>query len=252
MPVPASPTFTNGPADGGAPPAPRALVEGERTTGDRFRPSLALTPHARRAELLRGVVRLNDDPPTARRVALTVALQAWARQYEVETPGVVRAADVRATLSPWDEPFFAAALYVPADGRCDAAADMAGGPRLIGPPAVAVVVAEGSRDRTFRDRHHALRAGGVTELVYASVGDGIPGSPDRGGIEWFRLDDAPARPGRGDGYLKSAVLPGLWLPEAVLGENPERVDVVAAVRAGCGTLDHALFVNRLCAGRKPR
>ena len=82
----------------------------------------------------------------------------------------------------------------------------------------------------------------MTEFVAAGAG---------GGLQWFRLDADPRRPGRGGGYLKSAVFPGLWLPESVLNPDPEKVDVVAAVRAGCGTLDHALFVNGLCS-RKPR
>ena len=239
-PVPAQPVYVALPPPSGV----RELIEGERTTVDRFRPCLAGTPHADRAELLRGVVRLNDRPPSDRRTALAEALQAWTRQYEVETPGVVRAADVRVTLSARDELFVDAALFVPADGRCRTVDDDAG-TRLEGPPAVAVCVAETDRGRDLHDRIDALRESGVTELILAAA---------RGHLQWFRLDDDPHRPGRGDGFLKSAALPGLWLPEAVLDPDPSKVDVVAAVRAGCGTLDHALFVNGLCdpAGRKPR
>ena len=218
------------------------LREGDYTTVDRFRPARAAAPHLPRAELLRGIVRLNDAPRSARRTSLTTALKAWARQYEVETPGVVLAVDVRATLSPRDEAFCDAALYVPADRRCVPAADADGAPRLEGPPALALCVSEEKGDRDLGDRIEALRQGGVTEFVAAGAG---------GGLQWFRLDADPRRPGRGGGYLKSAVFPGLWLPESVLNPDPEKVDVVAAVRAGCGTLDHALFVNGLCS-RKPR
>ncbi|WP_171183875.1 hypothetical protein [Alienimonas chondri] len=172
-------------------------------------------------------------------------MKSWARQYEVETPGIVRATDVRITLSSRDELFADVALYAPADGRCAEVADRLTGPRLQGPPTVVIGVAETDRGRDLSDRIDALREGGVTEFVLAGA---------RGGLQWFRLDDDPLRPGRGGGYLKSAALPGLWLPEAVLAPDPSKVDVVAAVRAGCGTLDHALFVNGLCngTGRKAR
>ena len=221
------------PAGGGA-----GLVEGDRASVAGFRSELARTPDAGRAELLRGVVRLNDDPPSPRRTALTDALKAWTRQYEVETPGMIRATDVRVTLSSRDELFADVALYSPADGRCVEVVDRAGGVRLEGPPTAVVCVAETDRGRDLPDRLDALREGGVTEFVLAGA---------RGGLQWFRLDEDPRRPGRGDGYLKSAALPGLWLPEAVLDPDPAKVDVVAAVRAGCGTLDHALFVNGLCS-----
>ena len=234
------------------PRGPRALFDGDRATAERFRAGLPLTPNSERAELLRGSVRLNDGPADARRVALTDALRAWARQYEVETAGVVRAAGVRATLSPRDEVFLDAALYVPANGRCVAVTDADGAQRLVGPPEVAVCVAQAADDphavHDLHDRIEALRAGGVTELVFA----GPTGYGNQEGVRWYRLDGDPRRPGDGGGYLKSAVLPGLWLPKAVLAPDPGRVDVVSAVRAGCATLDHALFVNALCGGRKPR
>jgi len=221
--------------------AARGLAEGDRATVPGFRTELTRTANASRAELLRGQVRLNDDPPSPRRAALADALKAWARQYEVETAGVVRATDVRITLSARDELFADVALYSPADGRCAEATDLGAGRRLEGPPTAVICVAETDRGRDLPSRIDALREGGVTEFVLAGA---------RGGLQWFRLDDDPRRPGRGDGYLKSAALPGLWLPEAVLDPDPAKVDVVAAVRAGCGTLDHALFVNSLCNGPK--
>ena len=234
------------------PRGPRELFDGDRATAERFRAGLPLTPHAERAELLRGSVRLNDGPADPRRVALTDALRAWARQYEVETAGVIRATAARATLSPRDEVFLDAALYVPANGRCMAVTDDDGARRLVGPPEVAVCVAQSTGNphavHDLHDRIEALRAGGVTELVFA----GPAGYGGREGLQWFRLDDDPRRPGRDGGHLKSAALPGLWLPEAVLAPDPGRVDVTSAVRAGCATLDHALFVNALCGGRKPR
>ena len=255
-PAPATPVAAPVVAEIPDPRGPRELFDGDRTTADQFRAGLPLTPRSGRAELIRGTVRLNDRPPNPRRAALAEALKAWARQYEVETAGVVRAVDVRATLSPRDEVFCDAALYVPAAGRCSAAAGDDGPVRLVGPPDVVVCVAsaDGSSARSARDlydRAEALRVGGVTELIFAGPVDGA-GYGGRDGVRWYRLDDAPDRPGRGDGYLKSAALPGLWLPEAVLGPDPARVDVAGAVRAGCGTLDHALFVNALCAGRAPR
>ena len=226
-------------------PPPGPLMEGDRTTAERFRASLRHTPRSTRAELLRGSVRLNQSPPSPRRAALADALAAWARQYEVETPGVVRAAATRITLSRRSEVFADVALYVPADGRCAPALDpgeSSGGGRLIGPPALVLSVAETDRGHDLLERLDVLREAGVTEFVIAAA---------VGGLQWYRLDQAPERPGRGDGCLKSAVLPGLWLPEAVLDPDPARVDVVAAVRTGCATLEHALFVNGLCS-RKPR
>ncbi len=249
-PPPARPAFAPRPNavgrnTGSGRPSAGGLSEGDRATVAGFRAELPRTPHAHRAELLRGVVRLNDAPPTPRRTALAEALACWTRQYEVETPGIVRATDVRITLSSRDELFADAALYAPADGRCAEAADRGVGRRLEGPPTAVICIAETDRDRDLPDRVDALREGGVTEFVLAGA---------RGGLQWFRLDDDPRRPGRADGYLKSAALPGLWLPEAVLDPDPTKVDVVAAVRTGCGTLDHALFVNALCsgAGRKAR
>ncbi|MFH5803881.1 hypothetical protein [Alienimonas sp. DA493] len=239
------PAYALPPSGGPAGGLGRGLAEGDRATVAGFRAELPRTRYAARAELLRGIVRLNDLPPTPRRKALAEALQAWTRQYEVETPGVVRATEVRITLSSRDELFADAALYAPADGRCTAVTERGTGLRLEGPPTVVVCAAETDRDRDLPDRIDALREGGVTEFVLAGA---------RGGLQWFRLDDDPRRPDRGDGYLKSAALPGLWLPEAVLDPDPAKVDVVAAVRAGCGTLDHAMYVNSLCggAGRKAR
>ena len=234
------------------PRGPRSLYEGDRATVAQFRAGLPVTPRSDRAELLRGVVRLHDRPASPQRAAMTEALRSWTRQYEVETAGVVRAAGVRATLSPRDEVFLDAALYVPASGRCDAVADPGGATRLLGPPEVAVIVTQSDHDpdayHDLHDRIDALREAGVTELIFA----GPARRPDEDGVQWFRLDDDPRRPRRDGGYLKSGVLPGLWLPEVLLAPDPARVDVAGAVRAGCGTLDHALFVNALCAGRKPR
>ena len=234
-------------------PDPRRLFTGDRTTAGRFRAGLPLTPHAQRAELVRGIVRLNDSPPdpdrAVPRAALSLALQTAARQYEVETAGVVRAVGVRCTLSPRDELFLDAALYVPTDGRCAAVTDDDGTVRLVGPPAVALCVARPGADRyDLHDRHEALTLGGVSELVHV----GPDGHDDRDQVRWYRLDGDPAKPTRDGGHLRSAALPGFWLPEGLVDAEPSAADLTAAVRAGCGTLDHALFVNALCAGRKPR
>ena len=228
-----------------ADPAVGPLYEGDVASAAQFRAGLPLTPHAGRAELLGGRVRLNDAPWSARRSALATALRLWARQYEVETPGVVRATENRIALGRHTELWADIALYLPAGGRCRP--DDADPARLIGPPEVVACVREDEAREPYaaRERIEAARTGGVTELIVASA---------RGGLQWYRLDDAPDRPGRGGGCLRSAVLPGLWLPEAVLDPDPAGVDVAAAVREGCATLDHALFVNALCnpPARKPR
>ena len=211
-----------------------------------------VTGAARPVRPLRAVVRLGDGPPPARVAAVRDAFAAWARQYEVETAGVVRAAAVRAELGPHDVAFADLALFVPARNRCRPAGDPS---RLTGPPDLMVVVEDAGppgeargRRNLLNSRYAALADGGVTELLSVSV------SPTGGGeVQWFRTDPAdPRRPHRGGGYLKSAALPGLWLPENVLEGPAPPARLTAAVRAGCGTLDHALFVNGLCTARKPR
>ena len=219
------------------------LESGDRMRADQFRDALDELPAGTRAELLHGRAWVHRETPSARRVELTDVLGTWLRQYEVETAGVAMVRGCRARLGPRDEPWLDLALYVPGAGNCRQLPDGS----LDGPPEFAVCLSETGRGLAFRDRADACRRGGVLEYLAVAA---EPGTRE---LRWYRFDDDPLRPTRdtGENLLRSGYFTGLWLPESVVTGDPRTVDTHAPIRRGTGTLEHAAFVNRLCA-LKPR
>jgi Uma2 family endonuclease len=147
-----------------------------------------------------------------------------------------------AILGPSSEPQPDAALIIdPASGgQTEIAVDG----YASGPPELLVEVASSSASIDLHSKRDDYEHAGVLEYIVVVVRQGV--------MRWFVLNaegrycEATAPAG---GMFTSTVFPGLWLdPAALLQLDGQRL--MATLRQGLATPEHAAFVQRLQAQRR--
>ena len=232
-----------------SPPAPRPvrsaappLATGQRMNADEFLRRYRDAPDDLRAELVGGVVYVDDMAVRVREHGNPTALLSWfLTHYSLHTPGTEPATDCTTCLHVRGVPQPDALLRVLPEhgGRTRTTPDglIAGGPELV----CEVGAATAARDAGPK-RDDYLAAGVREYLLWRTEAETL---------DWFVLrgdgDDAryEALPAAG-GVSKSEAFPGLWLDRAALLRR-DAGGVLATLEAGLASPGHAAFAARLAA-----
>lgn len=214
------------------------LVDGDRLTRVEFHRRYETMPHVKKAELIEGVVYISGRVPLRSLGVPRAKLLGWLGIYELETPGVAMAANPTVRLDDDNEPQPDGVLSIRWENggtmRIDADDFIASSPDLI-----AEVAASTSRNN-WSDKLRVYQRHGIREFL-------VWRAPENR-IDWFVLHQGQYDPLKADanGILRSEVFPGLWLDSAALFRR-DLPALMATLRKGCATPEHAAFVARLQA-----
>lgn len=217
-------------------PAIPELENGDRLTRPEFERRFDATPGLKMAELIEGVVYTSPRVRFRQHAGPHAHVAGWLGCYDAATPGVEAANSGHVRLD-WDNmPQPDVLLLLPADrgGQTRISDDgyVEGAPELV------AEIASSSVSYDLGPKLDAYRRNGVREYLVWRVLDGA--------FDWFELRDGRYEPQSPDaeGFLKSAVFPGLWLdPQALLAGGLARV--LAVLNQGTASAEHAAFVKRL-------
>ena len=217
---------------------PTTLKTGDRMDQPTFDALYEMTPQGFKAELIEGTVYVSCPVGTAHARAHS-RVAAWLTRYAEATPGTDAYLDNTTIIDDQNEPQPDASLIVKTShgGQTREQRD-----RLFGPSELVIEVANSTRDVDLGAKYRAYERVGVREYLVVAVYDDT--------LHWFTARNGhfePIDPGP-DGLLRSAVFPGLWLDPAVFFEA-EYSDLLAPVRRGLATPEHAAFVARLAEKR---
>ncbi len=212
------------------------LESGDRLSRPEFERRYEAMPELKKAELIEGVVCMQSPVRYHRHGRPHAILIGCLIQYESMTPGVETADNSTARLDLDNEPQPDAMLLIdPARGG---QARISNDDYVQNAPELVAEVASSSASFDVNAKLHVYRRNGVREYIVWRVMDCE--------MDWFLLREGEydrIQP-TADGLLHSIVFPGLWLDaEAMIrGDLPT---VLAAVRRGTASPEHAAFVRRL-------
>jgi Uma2 family endonuclease len=244
-----------------ATPAPSSspvpiLRTGDCLTADEFRRRYEAMPWLKKAELIDGVVFIpsRDIPPppgsqnpVASPVSYTwhgqphIDLATWVGFYKAHTPGTGAGDNATIRLDLDNEPQPDVCLLIEPSHGGQVRIDDRG--YLIGAPDLVAEVAYTSVNMDLNKKFETYRRHQAREYLVVRTEDGA--------IDWFvnhegRFDRIGPGP---DGILRSVVFPGLWLDAAALLRG-DLAAVLAALRLGLETAEHAAFRNLLADAAK--
>jgi Uma2 family endonuclease len=212
------------------------LENGDRLTRAEFERRYEAMPHLTKAELIEEVVYVPSPVRYTQHGAPHSHIVTWLGTYAAATPGVGVADNTTIRLDLDNEPQPDALLFVlPEHGgqsRLDADGYIAGAPELV------AEVAASSASYDLHAKLNAYRRNGVCEYLVWRVLEQA--------MDWFVLRDGQYErqtPGA-DGFLRSTVMPGLWLDPAALLRG-DLATVLAVVQRGIASPEHAAFLTRL-------
>jgi len=212
------------------------LEPGDRLTRAEFERRYDAMPQLKKAELIEGVVYLPSPVRLERHGRPSRYLSTWLGTYEAATPGVIGADNVSVRLDLDNEPQPDGILLI--DPACGGQARISHDDYVEGGPELAGEVTSSSASYDLGDKLQAFRRNGVREYIVWRVLDRE--------VDWFVL-----REGRYDRLLldkenlyKSEAFPGLWLDVAQMLRG-DLSAVLAALREGLATAEHAAFVESL-------
>ena len=234
----ASPPLSTGESDVRVPVRRLSLENGDRLTRREFERRYATRPDIKKAELIEGVVYMSAAVRITSHGEPHSAVIAWLGTYCAHTPRVRTAdnATVRLDLDNEPQPDVLLRIEPQAGGQSRVDDD----DYLEGAPELVVEIAASSVSYDLHDKLRVYRRNGVREYVVWRVHDRQ--------IDWFVLADDEYRRLEPDaaGVVHSTVFPGLRLAvEALLAGDVAAV--LAELRRGVDTDDHAAFVKRLRA-----
>lgn len=199
-----SPRAALSPAGGRMPP----LENGDRLTRAEFERRYAVMPHAKKAELIEGVVYMPSPVSLVRHAEPHARVMAWLGTFVAATPDVHFGDNATVRLDLDNEPQPDAVLFwTAARGGQTRISDDG---YLEGPPELVAEVAASSVSIDLHTKLRAYRRNAVQEYLVWRVQDQA--------IDWFELRDGDYRPLAADaaGLLCSVRFPGLWLDSAAL------------------------------------
>lgn len=219
------------PAASGAEPL---LEPGDRLTRDEFERRYTRMPRLKKAELIEGIVYM-PSPVRARKHGKPHSrLATWLGFYESETPGVecFDNSTVRLDLDNEPQPDLLLIKSPEKGGQARISAD----DYIEAAPELVVEVAGSSRAYDLHQKKEAYRRNGVREYLAWITTENR--------IVWWELREGEYQEiqPHSDGLLKSSIFPGLWLDAPALLRGEIKA-VLAAVRRGCQSAEHAAFVK---------
>jgi Uma2 family endonuclease len=215
---------------------PPPLENGDRLTRVEFERRYEAMPHVKKAELIEGVVYMPSPVRFERHGPPHWRLIGWLAQYAANTPGVEGGDNCTTRLDRDNEPQPDIVMFVdPAKGG---QARISADDYIEGAPDLAVEVAASNVSIALDAKLNVYRRTGVREYIVWRVLDRE--------IDWFVLRDGRYDRLRPDaeGVYRSEIFPGLWLDTAALLRG-DLAGVLAMVRRGVASPEHAAFVERL-------
>lgn len=219
---------------------PVELNTGDRMTQPEFHRLYEQTPEGFRAELIGGIVYA-CPPRNLQHATAHPALSALFCGYQADTPGVEAGANTTILLGKESEP--QPDLYLRILPECGGQSWVTEDDYLAGPPELVAEIAQSSRAIDLHAKMLDFARYGVREYLVVCLREGQ--------LRWFDLPaDEELRPGA-DGIYRIKTFPGLWIrAEALFAKDYGRL--MATLQEGLATPEHAAFVARLAAARKPR
>ena len=216
----------------GVPP----LENGDRLTRDEFERRYEAMPHLKKAELIEGVVYVPSPVRYRHHGAPHAHLISWLGQYAAGTPGVEVSDNSTVRLDLDNEPQPDALLLI--DPACGGQTRFSTDDYIEGSPELVAEVASSSVSYDLHAKLHVYRRNGVREYIVWRVLEQA--------IDWFVLHAGQYErlPVDANGWLRSAVFPGLWLDPAALVRG-DLATVLTIVQQGLGSPEHATFVAHL-------
>ncbi len=211
------------------------LENGDLLDQKTFHERYQAMPADCRAELIGGIVFM----PSPQKVPHSKAQQLvvrWLDEYAEATPGTEALANNTQILAPDSEPEPDACLFILPE--CGGQVFVDDDQYLNGPPELIVEVSSATESIDLHGKKQDYQKAGVSEYVVLAL------RMQR--VWWFvrRRGKYQEVPLPGDGIQRSRVFPGLWLDAGAILAN-QRHRVLAALRQGLATSQHAAFVAKL-------
>ena len=207
---------------------------GDRLPRQEFERRYALMPHVKKAELIEGMVVMEEHVHYDAHGNPHARLIGWLTHYAWDTPGVEIADNATVRLDDTNEPQPDVMLRVVTGGRSRNDEDdyIDGAPEL-----VAEIAASSVRYDLHAKRDAYARNGVLEYIVWRTL--------DRE-IDWFALADGEFHPIPADqnGVIHSRAFPGLALATAALVKG-DFATVTAALRDAMATEAHRAFLADL-------
>jgi Uma2 family endonuclease len=215
---------------------PALLHSGDRLDQPTFHRLYEETAEGFKAELVQGRV-IVASPVGFNHGHEHAKIMAWLSHYWAETPGSILLDNTTFIFNAANEPQPDAALVL--DPRFGGRVRVEGD-RVFGPPELAVEISYSSWSVDLNDKLHAYEAAGVSEYLVVDV--------HGKSLHWFLQKNGRFEPilPREDGLLCSSTFPGLWIDPA-LCFDAKIGPVLAALKRGLATPEHAAFVSKLGA-----
>jgi Uma2 family endonuclease len=188
-----------------------------------------------RAELIGGIVFM-PSPLQRRHGRCHPLLTRWLDEYEQATPGVALYDSASALLGDDSEPQPDLSLLIEPErgGQTQVDED----DYIVGAPELVIEVASSTEAYDLHNKKRDYEKYGAKEYLVAAL--------RQQQVFWFISRAGKFEPldQSGDGILRSATFPGLWLdPAALLRRDRDRV--LEILHQGLKSAEHAAFVTRL-------
>ncbi|MGH7169239.1 MAG: Uma2 family endonuclease [Gemmataceae bacterium] len=211
------------------------LENGDQLDQPTFHARYQAMPEDCRAQLIGGIVYM-PSPQKVPHGETQGLVFRWLDEYAEATPGTKALLNTTQILGPESEPEPDACLFILADygGRVYVDEDE----YLHGAPELIVEVSSSTESIDLHRKKRDYQQAGVREYVVLAL--------RMQQVFWFLRQRGKYKevPLPADGIFRSRTLPGLWLDaEAML--RCQRPGVLAALKQGVATAEHAAFVAKL-------
>jgi Uma2 family endonuclease len=219
-------------------PRPRSLPpleNGDQLDQPTFHARYQAMPEDSRAELIGGIVYMASPQKVPHSKAQQLVVR-WLDEYVEATPGTDALLNNTQILGPDSEPEPDACLFITPERGGQVYLDE--DEYLNGAPELVVEVSSSTESIDLHRKKHDYEKAGVREYVVLAL--------RMQQVFWFVRQRGKYKevPLPRDGVFRSRVFPGLWLDaEGLLGNIRQRV--LAALKQGLATPEHAAFVARL-------
>jgi hypothetical protein len=206
---------------------------------DEFHEVYETTPENFKAELIGGIVYV-ASPLRVRHATNYSPLASVFFAYESRTKGVESGDNATVLLGDESEP--QPDLYLRILPDCGGQSNTTSDNYIDGAPELLAEIAHSSQAIDLHAKREDYRRYGVLEYLVLSLREGA--------LRWFdlRADQELALDG---GICRVNSFPGLWIDSAALMAR-DYAGLMRALDQGLATDEHAAFVARLAAARRPR